>query len=86
MSSGRSSLSTWTPDQITQGRRSVAAWRRAGPALDRIRRRELRALDVYAAIAHLCGPADYSQAPRAPKPTSGLLEQQRLFQKLRPRP
>ena len=45
---------------------------------------ELRALDAYEAIAHLCGPATTTR-PRAPRPTSGLLQQQRLFQKLRPR-
>jgi len=49
--------------------------------LEQLRRDELRRLDVRRAIALLCGPADYTVAPRAPKPTSGLVEQQRWFQK-----
>jgi hypothetical protein len=51
--------------------------------LERVRREELRRLDAYTAIAWLCGPADYRAPPRAPKAGSGLVEQQRLFQKLR---
>jgi hypothetical protein len=64
---------------VALGRRWVQAWKDAGPRLDAIRQRELRASDPYQAIAILCGPADYDVAPRAPKPTSGLIEQQRLF-------
>ncbi|MGQ0734515.1 MAG: hypothetical protein ACT4QD_12775 [Acidobacteriota bacterium] len=76
-----SALRHWTPEQIAAGRRWVQAWRDAAPRLERIRREELAALDVCAAIARLCGPADYRVPPRAPKPTSGLVEQQRLFQR-----
>jgi len=49
--------------------------------LERIRRHELRTLDTYQTIALLCGPADYTVPPRVPKPTSGLVEQQRWFMK-----
>jgi hypothetical protein len=80
-----SALDSWSPEQIERGRQWVAAWKRATPELERIRREELRQLDTYTAISWLCGPADYHVAPRAPKPSSGLVEQQRLFQKLRPR-
>ena len=55
----------------------------AGVALEKIRREELRNLDAYKAISLLCGPADYTIAPRAPKPTSGLVEQQFWFMKAR---
>lgn len=74
-----SALDSWTPEAVALGRRWVQAWKDAGPRLDAIRRRELRESDPYQAIASLCGPADYRVAPRAPKPTSGLIEQQRLF-------
>lgn len=84
MSSDPSALASWSPEQIALGRRWVQAWKNAAPELERIRREELRHLDAYNAISLLCGPADYSTAPRAPKPTSGLIEQQRLFRKLRP--
>lgn len=78
-----SALAGWTDDQIVTGRRWVQAWKDAGPALERIRHEELRRLDTFQTIAQLCGPANYHEAPRAPKPTSGLIEQQRLFMKLR---
>jgi hypothetical protein len=80
-----SSLSTWTPEQIAQGKRWVQAWRQAGPLLEEVRRRELRELDAERAVGLLCGPADYKVAPRAPKPTSGLVEQQRWFMVARSR-
>ena len=76
-----SSLADWTPEQIAQGKLWVQAWREAGPILEKLRRDELRRLDAGKALALLCGPADYHTAPRAPKPTSGLVEQQRLFMK-----
>ena len=60
-------------------KRWVETWKRAGFELERIRRDELRQLDVYRAIELLCGEADYTCPPRAPRPTSGLIEQQRYF-------
>jgi hypothetical protein len=76
-----SAMTGWTPEQIAQGRRWVQAWREAGPELEKIRRRELRNLDTARTLALLCGPADYRVPPRAPKPFSGLVEQQRWFMK-----
>ncbi|HVV52793.1 MAG TPA: hypothetical protein VHO06_24240 [Polyangia bacterium] len=78
-----SALENWTPEQIAAGRRWAETWKVAGPELERIRREELRRIDAFAALSLLCGPADYHVAPRAPKPTSGLVEQQRLFAKRR---
>jgi hypothetical protein len=77
-----SPLRNWTPEQLEQGRRWVEAWREAGREMERLRREELRSLDAQRAIALLCGPADYRVPPRAPKPTSGLIEQQRWFKKV----
>ena len=85
MASDPSSLAGWTADQVALGRRWVQAWKQAGPELEQLRRDELRRLDTRAAIALLCGPADYHVPPRAPKPTSGLIEQQRWFHKNRQR-
>ena len=81
MNSQPSSLAEWTPEQIALGRRWVQAWKEAGPELERLRREELRHLDAQHAIALLCGSADYRVPPRAPKPTSGLIDQQRWFLK-----
>jgi hypothetical protein len=72
MSPPSSPLAGWTDEQIAQGKRWVQAWKAAAPELERIRRDELRRLDPLHAIALLCGPADYSVAPPAPKPTSEL--------------
>ena len=81
MSVEPSSLADWTPEQIIQGKRWVQAWKEAGAAMEQLRRQELRRLDAHRAIAMLCGPADYRVPPRAPKPTSGLIEQQHWFVK-----
>lgn len=81
MSADSPSLASWSPEQIALGRRWVRAWREAGEAMDRLRREELRRVDSRQAIALLCGPADYHTPPRAPQPWSGLIEQQRWFQK-----
>jgi len=70
-----------TADALALARRWVRTWQAAGPELERLRRAELRALDAQRAIALLCGPADYHTPPRAPRPTSGLVEQQRWFKK-----
>jgi hypothetical protein len=83
METPTSSLAGWNPEQIAQGKRWVQTWKSAGEAMEALRRKELRELDSYKTIALLCGPADYTREPFAPKPTSGLVEQQRLFSKLR---
>jgi hypothetical protein len=80
--SPRSALASWTPEQVAAGRKWVQTWQRAGVMLERIRRDELRQVDSRA-VAHLCGPADYRVPPRAPKPYTGLIEQQQWFVKLR---
>jgi hypothetical protein len=76
-------LGAWTEEQIALGRRWARIWQEAGPRLEAIRRQELRAVDAYRAISLLCGPTTYDESPRAAKPTSGLLEQQRLLARLR---
>jgi len=79
MKKEESALANWTPEQIALGKRWVETWKLAEVDLERIRRKELRELDTYRAIELLCGPSD--SGPRAPKPLSGLVEQQRLFAK-----
>ena len=81
MTTKPSSLSSWTPEQIRQGEQWVIAWKAAGEVMEQLRREELRRLDAGRAISLLCGPADYRTPPRAPKPFSGLVEQQRWFMK-----
>ena len=61
-------------------RRWVETWQRAGKELDEIRRREIEATDTREAIRQLFG-ASLPDFPR--KTTSGLVEQQAWFAKLR---
>ena len=69
-------------------RQWVDTWRRAGEELDAIRRREIESADTQQAVRQLFGtdgPVDTTPAP----PTSGLVEQQAWFARLRsvhPRP
>lgn len=81
MTTEPSPLADWTPEEIALAKRWVEDWRRAGPELERIRRQELRNLDQLRAIEMLCGDYDYTVPPRAPKPTSGIVEMQRWFRK-----
>jgi hypothetical protein len=82
-----SALASWTPEQIVVGRRWVETWKLAGADLEQLRRKEIRELDTYRTIALLCGEADYTSPPRAPKAFSGLVEQQCWFMKAyRPKP
>lgn len=76
-----SALAGWTPEQLALAKKWVETWKLAATELERIRRRELRELDTYKAISLLCGSADYTKPPYAPKPWSGLIEQQRWFKK-----
>jgi hypothetical protein len=85
MSKPPSPLDSWSSEQVAQGRRWVRTWQEEAPRLEAIRREELRRLDTFTAISWLCGETDYTVAPRGPKPTSGLIEQQRLFAWLRQR-
>ena len=65
-------------------KRWAETWERAGRELARIRRRELEAMtddDDRRAIADLFSMAVPDDLP--PRTTSGLVEQQRLFARLR---
>ncbi len=63
-------------------RRLVKQWRQAGEALEEIRRREIENLDTRQAILQIFGTAGWpDQGP--PRTTSGLVEQQAWFARLR---
>ena len=61
----------------------VQAWKRAGPALRQVKRNELRSIDTSEAIAQLADHFEYALRMARPTTTSGLVEQQRVFMKLR---
>jgi len=62
--------------------KSVAAWRRAEPTLERVRRENIRTTDTASAIAAFSGMALAAAKKHPPKSTSGLVEQQRIFMKI----
>ena len=63
----------------------VDHWRRVGPILEKIRHEELRGLTDEDAARVFRTLADYMDAGprREPRTSSGFVEQQRLFLKLR---
>ncbi len=63
-------------------RQWVETWMRAGRELDQIRRREIESANTREAIRQLFGsPEAFHSLP--PRTTSGLVEQQAWFRKLR---
>jgi hypothetical protein len=64
-------------------RRWVETWRRAGPELEAIRLRELGAVDTQEAVRQIFGAGPSAATFPAPA-TSGLIEQQAWFARLRP--
>ena len=65
-------------------RQWVARWQKAGPELARIRLLELRHTDVAAAIEQLEDSFQSALIHYPARVTSGLIEQQRWFKRLRP--
>lgn len=61
----------------------VAAWKKAGPDLHRIRLEEIRSADTRAAIESLDAAFRSALLHYPPMPNSGLVEQQKLFQRLK---
>ena len=63
-------------------RRWVQTWRAAAPELAGIRRQEIAAADTQRAVHDLFGQSQFGFLPPAPT-TSGLVEQQARFARLR---
>ncbi len=61
----------------------LAAWRRAGPALEQIRREELRRLDHRTVIAAFDDAFEVALRTVVVPATSGLVTQQHRFARLR---
>jgi hypothetical protein len=64
-------------------KRWVQTWREAGPRLEEIRRRELRQMTYQQRIKAVDALLQIGSRFGKPRTTSGLVEQQRLFQKAR---
>jgi len=70
-------------DQLALAKKYVATWKKTGPILEQLRREELRRVDTYESVQNLSGSFDFSVDPYRPLPTSGLVEQQAWFKKLK---
>jgi hypothetical protein len=65
-------------------RQWVQNWEAVGPVLERLRAEEIRNCDTARAIEQLSDAFESARREWSPPPTSGLVEQQRLFARLRP--
>ena len=61
----------------------VETWKRAGPMLEQFRYEELRAFRHEQNVELVAGVLELGHQFAQPRPTSGLVEQQRLFGRLR---
>lgn len=61
----------------------VERWKRVGPILDELRREAIRNADTALAIELFDGCVELGLRMNPPRPTSGLVEQQRYFRKAR---
>lgn len=59
------------------------AWQVAGPRLEAVRRDEIRRTDHVAIVAAFDGVLEYARTHLPPRPTSGLVVQQRILSRLR---
>jgi len=61
----------------------VENWKRAGPLLERFRHEELRQLRHEDSLEMIDGLLQIGYQHRSDEPTSGLVEQQRIFMRAR---
>ncbi len=61
----------------------IANWRETGPIMERLRVKEYRASNLAETLLSLSDVTEASLRAHPPKPTSGIIEMQRLFAKLR---
>ena len=64
-------------------RRWVETWKEAGPQLEAIRHREIREADNLKVLAMLEPAFNHALRTMPPRPSSGLVEMQKWFAKLR---
>ena len=72
-----------TAEERARAKKCVDAWRRAGPELERMRRAEIRRTDTTRSIPAFDGLFEGAIRDFPAKPTSGLVEQQRCFHRLK---
>jgi hypothetical protein len=63
--------------------RWVDVWKAAGPELEKIRRREIQEADNLKVLAILESAFNHATRTLPPRPSSGMVEMQQVFAKLR---
>jgi len=71
-----------TDEEREQIRLRVAAWKKAAPVLERLRREAIRNTKTEEAIAMFSSAFRAALKSLPPRRTSGLIEQQAIFRKL----
>ena len=72
-----------TNEELTATKEWIANWRENGPILERLRVKEYSASDLAETLLSLSDVTEASLRVHPPKPTSGIIEMQRLFAKMR---
>lgn len=76
-------MAVMNASEAEQIRRWVARWKEAGARLESLRREELRHTDTQQSLISLASAFESCRLHYRPLPTSGLVEQQRWFRKIR---
>jgi hypothetical protein len=72
-----------SPEELALAKKWAETWKTTGPILEKIRREEIRKVSTVQAMQHLAGAFDSGAYMHPPRKSSGLVEQQAFFQKLR---
>jgi hypothetical protein len=70
-------------DEREAMRRWVETWKQAGPELEAIRRKEIEKIDTLESLAALEGAFNHATRNLPARDSSGLVEMQKWFAKLR---
>ena len=71
-----------TDKELAVTKEWIANWRENGPIIERLRVKEYRVSDLAETLLSLSDVTEASLRAHPPKPTSGIIEMQRLFSKL----
>jgi hypothetical protein len=71
-----------TGEELERIRRWVGIWKKAGPELEAIRRRDIAETDTPRALALLEEAFNQAVQSQPPRPTSGMVEMQKWLAKL----
>lgn len=72
-----------TGEEKEKMRAWVNGWKEAGEAMEKLRREEIRSLNIAETILSLNDASESALILYPPKPTSGLIEMQRVFMKFK---